>query len=75
LRAEFWKHRIAIYVNVDDIFDWNRSSTVNDNPYFNYSDTKRVSWQARTLRFGLIFKLGRMELESAQAGQGQGERR
>ena len=75
LRAEFWKHRIAIYVNVDDIFDWNRNSTVNDNPYFNYSDTKRVSWQARTLRFGLIFKFGRMELESAQAGQGQGERR
>ena len=75
LRAEFWKHRIAVYVNVDDIFDWNRNSTVNDNPYFNHSDTKRVSWQARTLRFGLIFKLGRMELESAQAGQGQGERR
>ena len=75
LRAEFWKRRIAVWVNVDDLFDWNRSATVNANPYYNYSDSTRVSYRARTVRFGLSFKFGKMELEGSQAGQGQGERR
>ena len=65
LRAEFWKRRIAVWVNVDDLFDWNRSATVNANPYYSYSDSTRVSYRARTVRFGLSFKFG----------QGQGERR
>lgn len=75
LRAEFWKRRIAVWVNVDDLFDWNRSATVNANPYYSYSDSTRVSYRARTVRFGLSFKFGKMELEGSQAGQGQGERR
>lgn len=75
LRAEFWKRRIAVWVNVDDLFDWNRTATVNANPYYSYSDSTRVSYRARTVRFGLSFKFGKMELEGSQAGQGQGERR
>ena len=75
LRAEFWKRRIAVWVNVDDLFDWNRNATVNTNPYYSYSDSTRVSYRARTVRFGLSFKFGKMELEGSQAGQGQGERR
>ena len=75
LRAEFWKRRIAVWVNVDDLFDWNRSATVNNSPYYSYSDSTRVSYRARTVRFGLSFKFGKMELEGSQAGQGQGERR
>ena len=75
LRAEFWKRRIAVWVNVDDLFDWNRSATVNANPYYSYSDSTRVSYRARTVRFGLSFKFGKMELEGSQAGQGQGERK
>lgn len=75
LRAEFWKRRIAVWVNVDDLFDWNRNATVNANPYYSYSDSTRVSYRARTVRFGLSFKFGKMELEGSQAGQGQGERR
>ena len=75
LRAEFWKRRIAVWVNVDDLFDWGRSATVNDSPYYSYSDSTRVSYRARTVRFGLSFKFGKMELEGSQAGQGQGERR
>lgn len=74
LRAEFWKRRIAVWVNVDDLFDWNRNATVNANPYYSYSDSTRVSYRARTVRFGLSFKFGKMELEGSQAGQGQGER-
>ena len=75
LRAEFWKRRIAVWVNVDDLFDWGRSATVNDSPYYSYSDSTRVSYRARMVRFGLSFKFGKMELEGSQAGQGQGERR
>lgn len=75
LRAEFWKRRIAVWVNVDDLFDWNRNATVNANPYYSYSDSTRVSYRARTVRFGLSFKFGKMELEGSQAGQGQGERK
>lgn len=41
-----------------------------DERGWDFENVGSVSRQARTLRFGLIFKFGRMELESAQAGLG-----
>ena len=72
LRTEFWKRRISIYVNVNDIFNWNKTTTENNNPYYVSSSTSRTNWEGRSIVAGISFKFGRLELES-QAQQGQGQ--
>ena len=72
LRTEFWKRRISIYVNVNDIFNWNKTTTENNSPYYLSSSTSRTNWEGRSLVAGISFKFGRLELES-QAQQGQGQ--
>lgn len=67
LRAEFWKNRIAVHVNVNDIFNWNKMGTLNNNPYLVSSNTSQNSWFGRSIRAGIEFKFGKMELEGAQA--------
>ena len=71
LRAEFWKRRISVHLDVHDIFNWNKTSTDVNNPYYVVSSTSRNSWFGRSIRAGITFKFGKMELES-QAQQGQG---
>lgn len=69
LRAEFWKKRIAVNVNVNDIFNWNKWSSENNNPYYVSTSTSRDSWMGRSIRAGITFKFGKMELEGQQAQQ------
>ena len=74
LRAEVWKHRISLFVNVNDIFNWNKMSSDNTNPFVTSSSVSYNSWFGRTIRGGIEFKFGKMELESAQArSQGVGQ--
>lgn len=74
LRAEVWKSRIALFVNVNDIFNWNKMASDNTNPYITSSSVSYNSWFGRTIRGGIEFKFGKMELESAQArSQGVGQ--
>ncbi|MBR6332838.1 MAG: outer membrane beta-barrel protein [Bacteroidales bacterium] len=79
LRAEFWKRRISVFVDVHDIFNWNRRGTDVNNPYYTSNSTTWSSWMGRSIRGGITFKFGKMELEGAQAqaqggqgGQGMG---
>ena len=75
LRAEFWKRRISVYLDVNDIFNWNRRGTDINNPYYTSNSTTWSSWMGRSIRGGITFKFGKMELEGAQAqaqGGGQG---
>ncbi len=75
LRAEFWKRRITVYLDVHDIFNWNRMGTDVNNPYYTLNSTTWSSWMGRSIRGGITFKFGKMELEGAQAsaqGGGQG---
>lgn len=71
LRAEFWKRRISVFVDVHDIFNWNRRGTDINNPYYTSNSTTWSSWMGRSIRGGISFKFGKMELEGAQA-QAQG---
>ena len=71
LRAEFWKKRIAVSLNVNDIFNWNTWSSASNNPYYISSSVSRNSWMGRSIRASISFKFGKMELES-QASQGGG---
>ncbi len=79
LRAEFWKRRISIHLDVHDIFNWNKMGTDINNPYYTSNSTTWSSWMGRSIRGGITFKFGKMELEGAQAqaqggqgGQGMG---
>ncbi|MBR4135830.1 MAG: outer membrane beta-barrel protein [Bacteroidales bacterium] len=74
LRAEFWKRRISVHLDVHDIFNWNRMGTDINNPYYTSSSTSWNSWMGRSIRGGITFKFGKMELEGAQAqAQGGGQ--
>ena len=76
LRAEFWKRRISVHLDVHDIFNWNKTTTDINNPYYSVNSTTWSSWWGRSIRAGITFKFGKMELEGAQAqaqgGGGQG---
>ena len=75
LRAEFWKRRISVFLNVSDIFNWNKWGTDVNNPYYTLNSTSWNSWMGRSISAGITFKFGKMELESSQAhaqGGGQG---
>ncbi|MBO4488088.1 MAG: outer membrane beta-barrel protein [Bacteroidales bacterium] len=74
LRAEFWKRRISIFLDVSDIFNWNKWGTDVNNPYYSSTSTAWNSWMGRSIRGGITFKFGKMELEGAQAqAQGGGQ--
>ncbi|MBQ9436077.1 MAG: outer membrane beta-barrel protein [Bacteroidales bacterium] len=71
LKANFWKNRISVYVDVHDIFNWNKMSYETNNPYYIVTSTSRSSWSSRSVRAGITFRFGKMELES-RANQGSG---
>ena len=78
LRAEFWKRRISVHLDVTDIFNWNKVGTDVNSPFYTVNSTSWYSWMGRSIRAGITFKFGKMELEGAQAqaqggGQGMGQ--
>ena len=72
LRADFLKRKISVYVNVQDIFNWNKQEYNITNPYFeSFSSTKYTS---RYISAGITFRFGKIEMESqARTGAGQME--
>ena len=70
LRATFWKKRISVYLNVQDIFNWNKSSNVTTNPYYeSWSSSKTNS---RYISAGVTFRFGKLEMEkNVQAGDNE----
>jgi outer membrane receptor protein involved in Fe transport len=69
LRADFLKRKISVYVNVQDIFNWNKREYNTTNPYYeSYSSTKYTS---RYISAGITFRFGKIEMES-QAKTGAG---
>lgn len=69
LRADFWKRRISVHLNANDIFNWDKSITASTNPY--YSSSSTVKYNTRNISAGVTFRFGKLELES-KASQGMG---
>lgn len=64
LRADFLDRKISAFINVSDIFNWNKSRTTNENPYYiSSSSSKYVS---RFVSAGITFRFGKMELKARQ---------
>ena len=73
LSADFFDRRLSLYLNVDDIFDWNEWGSSSINPYYTSSSTSKYT--SRYVTFGLTLRFGKMELadrsrEGIQSGGG-----
>ena len=70
LRADFFDRKLSVYVNANDIFNWNSFGQTNDSPYV--QSTSNYKYNSRSVSVGLTFRFGKMELEQ-RARQGEGE--
>jgi outer membrane receptor protein involved in Fe transport len=70
LRADFFDRKLSVYVNANDIFNWNSWGNSNFSP--NVQSTSNSKYNSRSVSVGLTFRFGKMELEQ-RARQGEGE--
>ena len=70
LRADFFDRRLSVFVNANDIFNWNSWGQTNYSP--NVQSTSNYKYNSRSVAVGLTFRFGKMELEQ-RARQGEGE--
>jgi len=62
LRSDFWDKKISVFLNVQDIFNWNKERNNSTNPYYiAYSSRK---WNSRFISAGITFRFGKIEMES-----------
>lgn len=74
LRSDFFKRRLSVFVNVQDIFNWGArygSGSSNTNPYY-LSDSTRKMVNSRYISAGFTLRFGKLELEQ-RAKEGDGE--
>lgn len=73
-RSDFFKRRLSVFVNVQDLFNWGArigSGSSNTNPYYlTDSNTKMVN--SRYISAGITLRFGKMELEQ-RAKEGEDE--
>ena len=70
LKADFFDRKLSVFVNANDIFNWNSFGRTNYSPYVqSVSDYK---YNSRSVSVGVTFRFGKMELEQA-ARQGGGD--
>jgi len=66
VRADFFKRKMSVFVNVQDIFNWGKtvgSGSTNTNPYL-LSESNSYTINSRYISAGLTFRFGKMELEN-----------
>ncbi len=71
LRATFWKKRISVYLNVQDIFNWNKSSNITTSPYYESWSSNKTN--SRYISAGVTFRFGKLEMEKNVQGVGSEE--
>ncbi len=69
LRVDFFDHKLSLYLNVTDIFNWNKWGSDVESPYLVSHST--FKYNSRTVSAGFTLRFGKMELEH-QARQGGG---
>ena len=73
-RSDFFKRRLSVFVNVQDIFNWGArigSGSSNTNPYYLLDATNKMI-NSRYISAGITLRFGKLELEK-QAKEGDGE--
>ena len=73
-RSDFFKRRLSVFVNIQDIFNWGArygSGSTNTNPYF-LSDSSTKMVNSRYISAGVTLRFGKLELEQ-KAKEGSSE--
>jgi hypothetical protein len=73
-RSDFFKRRLSVFINVQDIFKWGSrygSGSTNTNPYY-LSDSSTKMMNSRYISAGITLRFGKLELEQ-RAKEGDGE--
>ena len=73
-RSDFFKRRLSVFVNVQDLFNWGArygSGSTNTNPYY-LSDSTRKMLNSRYISAGVTLRFGKLELEQ-RAKEGDSE--
>ena len=70
LRADFFDRKMSVYINAEDIFNWNSWGNTNSSP--SVVSTTNSKYNSRAIAVGVTFRFGKMELEQ-RAKQGEGE--
>lgn len=74
LRSDFFKRKVSVFVNVQDLFNWGArygSTSENYNPYYLTNSTNKML-NSRYISAGITFRFGKLELEQ-QAKEGADE--
>ena len=73
-RSDFFKRRMSVFINVQDLFNWGAkigSGSSNTNPYY-LSDNTNKMLNSRYISAGITFRFGKLELEQ-NAKEGESE--
>lgn len=65
-RSDFFKRKMSVFINVQDLFNWGAtigSGSSNYNPYYLTDNTTKME-NSRYISVGVTFRFGKMELES-----------
>ena len=74
VRSDFFKRKLSVFVNVQDIFNWGGrfgSTSQNTNPYYLNSNTNKML-NSTYISAGITLRFGKMELEQG-AKEGDSE--
>ena len=70
LKADFFDRKMSVFLNANDIFNWNKWDNDTNNPY--YISHSSFKFNSRSVSVGVTFRFGKMELEK-KAQQGGAE--
>lgn len=70
MKADFFDRKMSVFLNVNDIFNWNKWDNETNNPY--YISHSSLKFNSRSISVGVTFRFGKMELER-KAKQGGGD--
>ena len=65
VRSDFFKRKLSVFVNVQDLFNWGArygSGSENTNPYYLSESTSKMI-NSRYISVGITLRFGKMELE------------
>lgn len=72
MKADFFDKKMSVFLNVNDIFNWNKWDDNTNNPY--YISYNSYKYNSRSISLGVTFRFGKMELErQARTGGSEGE--
>jgi len=70
LRADFFDRKLSVYINANDIFNWNSWGSTNYSPYV--ESISNSKFNSRSVAVGVTFRFGKMELEQVARQGGEG---